>query len=383
MEPSSAALTLTLQHAVTGENLVTWDDLEESTTASQLRQRAASALGLRDVTALRLLLCTVELQNHGTLKSAGVKDGDVLQVLFTEGLGFVTWTKSRAQLWRLSGGEPAASVALPREDGDVLSMALDRISATLAARTERTVKVWDVGRGEVVFDHSNGESGSKALAICQGGQLVAFWGDADGEPGQLQVWNIHEKCCVCICRDCAALVCFSPDGQRVVAGGLFDAPASVWDISAGKQLWTLGHGTDGFFSGLLFSPDGSSVVIASREPNWEEIDLWCGKTGSWLRGLGGGAFGLAFSEDGEELAGLDEVCSTVYITSTLTGSVLVQLSLAEWAGSRCSQAVLKPSSGDFCFAGVWEEDGVTARTIRKQEVFKFAVRDDPGGLCLC
>ena len=124
MEPSSAALSLTLQHAVTGKNLVTWDDLEEvrdqmllsvplpdtsgaclccncirlhfqrafhpsictvvtmvkrarhsqnlksqqgftqvkahaleqeSTTALQLRQRAASALGLRDVTVLRLL----------------------------------------------------------------------------------------------------------------------------------------------------------------------------------------------------------------------------------------------------------------------------------------------------------------------------------------
>ena len=79
------ALSLTLQHAVTGKNLVTWDDLEEvrdqmlltkkcqakgaprrsrlkpppwsqeSTTASQLRQSAASALGLRDVSTLRPL----------------------------------------------------------------------------------------------------------------------------------------------------------------------------------------------------------------------------------------------------------------------------------------------------------------------------------------
>ena len=239
-----------------------------------------------------------------------------------------------------------------------------------------------MGRGEVLFDHPSGEGGSKALAICQGGQLVAFWGDADGEPGQLQVWNIHENCCVCICRDCEAFVCFSPDGQRVVAGGLYGDPASVWDIEARKQLWTLGRGTDGFFSGLLFSPDGSSIVVASREPNWEEIDLWCGKTGSWLRGLGGGAFCLAFSDDGEEVAGLDENCSTVFITSTLTGSVVVQLSLTEWAGSRCSQAVLKSSSEDFCIVGVWEEDGVTARTIRRREVFKFAVGYDPGGVCL-
>ena len=227
-----------------------------------------------------------------------------------------------------------------------------------------------------MFDHAKGEGGSEALAICRGGQLVAFWGDADGDPGQLQVWNIHEKCCVCICRDCAALVCFSPDGQRVVAAGTWDIPASVWDIEAGKQLWTLGHATDGFFSGLLFSPDGSSIVVATREPNWEEIDLWCGKTGSWLRGLSGGTFCLAFSDDGEELAGLDEVRSTVSITSTLTGYVMVQLSLAEWAGSRCSQAVLLPSSDDFCIVGLWEKDGVTARTIRKQEVFKFAVGDD-------
>ena len=224
------------------------------------------------------------------------------------------------------------------------------------------------------------------VCICNGGQLLAFWAHGPGEEdnvNRLQIWNIPEMRCVCECATCCSVFRFSPDCKRIVAGGSWDEPASVWEIESGHRIWSLGSGTDGFFSDVLFSPDGTSIVIASREPNWEEIDLWCGRTGAWSRALCGGIFSLAFSANGEELAGLDEAHRYVSIVSISTGDVLLWLNLAELSSSQCGAGVLLPYCEDFCLVAVWDEEGVVARTLRIRASLKFAepASNDITGIC--
>ena len=235
-------------------------------------------------------------------------------------------------------------------------------------------------RCELIFSKTacNPCSGRKEVAICAG--QVAFWA-SDGMDLSLEVWSISEMSCACICLDCKDVVCFSPDGERLVAGGDLDIPASVWDVKEGKRLWSLGNGTDGIFSDVLFSPDGALIVIASREPNYEDIGLFCGKTGSELRTLCGGAFSLVFSADGEELAGVDETCRQISIVSTSSGDVLVWLSIADCAGSQCRNGVLLSHAEDFCFVGVRAEGGLAACLVRRQTEIRIALPDDLLGVC--
>ena len=167
---------------------------------------------------------------------------------------------------------------------------------------------------------------SDGLAIADGGQLVAFRSHA-GVGGEIavKVWSVADQSCVAFLGYPAPpLLSFSSDGQQLVIGGDCEWSASVWDIETSKQLRWIGRATDGFFTAALFSPDSSSVVLASREPNWEEFDLWCTKTGDRLRALQGYIFHLMFSADGEHLAGFDEQGRHASIVSISTlGCLLV------------------------------------------------------------
>ena len=84
-----------------------------------------------------------------------MKDGDVLEVLFTEGaffmcflvlagpsllwpgLGFVTWTDCAAQLWRLSG--LASGLRAAAGGGGTLSASAASAPALIEARSQRPV----------------------------------------------------------------------------------------------------------------------------------------------------------------------------------------------------------------------------------------------------
>jgi WD40 repeat protein len=74
-------------------------------------------------------------------------------------------------------------------------------------------------------------------------------------------------------------VAFSPDGQRLVTGGV-ETTAKVWDLTSGRELFTLTEGTGGTFA-VAYSPDGRQFLTGGDYG----VSLWDAETGRLVRTL--------------------------------------------------------------------------------------------------
>ena len=98
-------------------------------------------------------------------------------------------------------------------------------------------------------------------------------------------------------------VAFSPNGKRIVSGGLkFGAgnDIDIWDSNTGELLNSLTwHGNP--IRGVVFSPDGKKVVSYGLDKGF---NVWDANSGELLETLHGQAivFGVAFSPNGKTVA---------------------------------------------------------------------------------
>jgi len=113
----------------------------------------------------------------------------------------------------------------------------------------------------------------------------------------------------------------SPDGGRMLTW--HDRTAKLWDAQTGQEVVTLSGHTDGVLS-AAFSPDGKSVLTASRD---ETAKLWDAQTGQEVVTLSGHTDDVrsaAFSPDGKSVltASNDK---TAKLWDAKTGKVRVTL----------------------------------------------------------
>jgi len=94
-------------------------------------------------------------------------------------------------------------------------------------------------------------------------------------------------------------VAFSPDGKRIISGGL-DQTVKVWDAETGNELMTL-RGHKERVQSVAFSPDGKRIVSGSDD---KTIKIWDAATGTELMTLLGHSdkvWFVAFSPDGKQI----------------------------------------------------------------------------------
>jgi len=154
--------------------------------------------------------------------------------------------------------------------------------------------------------------------------LVQFWDPVTGSP----LFDIEGH------TDCVSCLSFSPDGRKLVTGGM-DGQVILWDVEAAKPLRTF-MGMRGLIRDVDFHPTGGKIAARDSEKN---IRIWNVETGTVLNQFpasgdptGFSAGELRFSPDGSRLAysGMDP---HITIRECLSGEMVLEIKDTNYAPS--------------------------------------------------
>jgi WD40 repeat protein len=185
------------------------------------------------------------------------------------------------------------------------------------------LKVWDTRTGAVLLDLTQPQGDADGIDIGGRGGSLAFsrGGTRFVAGGVRTAKTLGDEVKVCDAQTGAPLlnlkaqmgpvhcVAFSPDGTRIIAGGLLKT-ARVWDARTGAPQLEL-KGRTGEVNCVAFSPDegGTRIVTGSGD---RTVRVWDAKTGTALvelKGHTGAVTSVAFTPDGTRIVsvGLGEV----------------------------------------------------------------------------
>ena len=177
---------------------------------------------------------------------------------------------------------------------------------------DQTAKLWDTQTGKSLLDLT-GFNDNRGLAFSPDGKRIASGGNSvkvwDAEKGGSPLLDLRGL------MDVAGNTTFSPDGTRILIGGL-DGTAKVLDAKTGTTLFTLKTPQESapgvsWLSGwgegeqsAAFSPDGTRIITVGGARGAHVAKVWDARTGVELLALAGHTdlvFCAAFSPDGEHI----------------------------------------------------------------------------------
>lgn len=192
-------------------------------------------------------------------------------------------------------------------------------SRLVRSNDDKTVRVWDVAAGKVLFELMGDWSTPIGVAYSPDGSQIATTRSSDYTA---EVWDAASSRRVfTLSATDGNSIAFSPDGNLIATGYLSDVMLS--DAHTGKFKDILTGQTVPVF-GLAFSPDGKRLVTGSRDGTAIVWDLATGKQLFTLSGHTSSVFAVAFSHDGTRIA-TGSYDGTTKIWDAATGKELLTL----------------------------------------------------------
>ena len=199
-------------------------------------------------------------------------------------------------LWDLHDAAPRAH--LYGHDAAVNDVALLPDGRAISASDDGTVGLWDLA-GERLLRRLEGHRGKvTSVDVSADGRLAA----SAAWDRTVRIWDLRTGAELHRLegRDNLNTVRFTPDGQRLLAGGS-DGSIQLWRVADGTQL-TLLKAHDFGVTSLALGPDGKIAASASVDETVQLWDLAAGEPTITLFGHEGPVLAVALSGDGELVA---------------------------------------------------------------------------------
>ena len=278
----------------------------------------------------------------------------VTSVAFSpDGTQIATGSMDRTvKVWDARTGTPRLELQGPVANVSSLSVSPDgsRIAAaaedTSAGRLGHIVKVWDARTGTEQLTLKGHELPVRSVCFSPDGTRILTGSGLEGsglggekKPGELKVWDARTGVALLELKgfkEGVNSVAFSPDGTRILAGGVFGGgdELGMWDARSGTVLidktgkepdsLSIGDGPARGIS-VAFSPDGTRFAAGGGDGG-PDLSVYDARTGARLAGVYSqtAVLCVAFSPDGARIV-VGSVDRTARVCDARTGTLLTVL----------------------------------------------------------
>ena len=240
---------------------------------------------------------------------------NAVSAVSADGITLANERNKQIRLWKFRPNTTEPIITETKSDSKlgyrvVIALSPDATRLATVSSSEYTIhhpiQIWDANTGEPLFSLEKHTLPVKILAFSPDSKTLA-----SGDTGnRIRLWNVDTGTFRAIFKTSTGsfdALTFSPNGKLLASGGS-DGKVRLWDATVKKQggSGTLGQytplltlkGHKNQVSALAFSPDGKTLITASRYGN---IRVWDTTTGSerfTCSGHFGNPLGLVFSETG-------------------------------------------------------------------------------------
>ncbi|MDC0679321.1 AAA family ATPase [Sorangium atrum] len=188
----------------------------------------------------------------------------------------------------------------------------------VSASVDTTLKVWDLGTGQVLRTLEGHTEIVIGVAVTPDGRTAV----SASYDKTLKLWDLGTGQVFRTLEghtEWVLGVAVTPDGRTAVSASV-DTTLKVWDLGTGQVLRTLeGHASLVF--GVAVTPDGRTAVSASRDKTLKVWDLGTGQVLRTLEGHASLVFGVAVTLDGRTAVSASQD-KTLKVWDLGTGQVL-------------------------------------------------------------